>query len=233
MNLTNCAIVIMAKFPEPGKVKTRLQPFITPNDSAQLAMCFLKDTVNKAKYVSDNVIISFSPVEKSVEFNELFSENILFFAQTGNDLGERMLSAFRFAFEQKFTSVVMIGTDSPTFPTEFLLKAFEHLEKSEAVIGETTDGGFYLIGLNRLYNNAFKDIEWSSEKTFEQTKSNFFRLGIKYSEIPVWYDVDTQHDLEKLNKDKLLQEVAPFTFKYFEEKKDTKSGLICVESIFP
>jgi uncharacterized protein len=221
MNPTKCAIVIMAKYPEAGKVKTRLQPFITPKESAELALCFLQDTVNKAKSVSDEVIIAFSPEEKTSEFSELLSQELMFFAQVGDDLGDRMLSAFEFAFEQNFTSVVMIGTDSPTFPPEFLSRAFSYLEESNAVIGKTIDGGFYLIGFKKIDSKVFKNVKWSTENTFEQTKTNFMKLGIRYSELPVWYDVDTHSDLDKLRKDQALQEFAPITFQYLSTKKDT------------
>jgi uncharacterized protein len=222
MILANCAIVIMAKYPEAGKVKTRLQPFFTECESAELAKCFLQDTVNKALCVTKNVIIAYSPSYKQDEFSTLLSGNVTFIAQNGVDLGDRMLNAFQCAFKQNFNSVLMIGTDSPSFPTEFLEQSFKVLKENDAVIGETIDGGFYLIGLNKLYTEIFNAVEWSSSKTFLQTKSNFKKLEISFSELPVFFDVDVPQDLKRLQEDMLLHTFAPITYQFLTTKRDTK-----------
>lgn len=209
-----CAIIIMAKVPEAGKVKTRLQPFLTPEQSAELAECLLQDTINKAKALENKLIIAYSPPERRDYFNSFHNLNLL--AQNGNDLGERMLNAFEFAFDNDSDSVVMIGTDSPTFPPDFIKKAFAYLEQNNAVLGKTEDGGFYLIGLQKLDKRIFANVEWSSEKTFEQTKNNLTNLEFSLAELPIWYDVDEPKDLERLWKDELLQEFAPKTAEWLK-----------------
>lgn len=213
----NRAIIIMAKVPEAGKVKTRLQPFLTPEQSAKLANCLLQDTINKAKSLKYKLIIAYSPIEKSSFFDSFHSIKLV--AQSGKDLGERMFNAFEFAFSQTLDSVVMIGTDSPTFPPEFIEKAFDFLDTSDAVLGKTEDGGFYLIGLSRLDKRIFQNVEWSSEKTFEQTKNNLARLDFSLTELPIWYDVDEPKDLERLREDEYLQQFAPKTFDWLKNLK--------------
>ena len=85
-----------------------------------------------------------------------------------------MFNAFKFVFEQKTDAVVMIGTDSPTFPIDYIEQAFEFLEtNSDVVLGKTEDGGFYLIGLRKLPERIFENVEWSSPATFEQIFENF------------------------------------------------------------
>ncbi len=225
MNSENCVIVIMAKFPEAGKVKTRLQPFLTPNESADLAMCFLQDAVNKVITVSKNVLISYTPKENYDDFVKLLPENFNFEAQKGADLGDKLLNAFQVAFDLNFEFVVVIGTDSPTLPTNFMTNSFEILQNNDAVIGETSDGGFYLIGLkktDKLNLKLFDQVEWSSPNTFKQTKNNFEKLNLSFFELPIFYDVDTPEDLAKLQKDQCLQQFAPITYQYFSTKKDTK-----------
>ena len=111
----------------------------------------------------------------------------------------------------------MIGTDSPTFPAQFITQAFEMLSETDAVLGETADGGFYLIGLRKLKKEIFETIEWSSPKTFEQTARNIENLNLKLSFLPNWYDVDTPDDLKRLKKDLSKNpSIAPKTFEFLK-----------------
>jgi len=210
-------IIIMAKVPIAGTVKTRLSPFLSAEQSATLAECFLRDTVGKAKSLSDELIIAYTPVEKrNVLLTTLPNEQI-FIEQKGANLGGKMFHAFEFAFSQNSDAVVMIGTDSPTFPAQFITQAFEMLLETDAVLGKTADGGFYLIGLRKLKKEIFETIEWSSPKTFEQTARNIENLNLKLSFLPNWYDVDTPDDLKRLIKDLSKNpSIAPKTFEFLE-----------------
>ena len=223
------AIIIMTKIPLAGTVKTRLQSFLSAEECAELAAAFLMDTENKAKTVCNETIIAFSPPGKGMELENLLQYEHEFIEQTGADLGERMFNAFQFAFEKDLDAVVMIGTDSPTFPPEFIAKAFEFLEKTDAVLGKTTDGGFYLIGLHRLKREIFENVEWSSPNTFAQTKRNFMHLNFDLREIPAWYDVDEPADLRRLCSEFQINEsarhIAPQTFRWINRHKTfPKSG---------
>ena len=131
-----------------------------------------------------------------------------------------MSNAFKFAFAQNSDAVVVIGTDSPTFPAEFLEEAFEFLEAdSDIVMGKSEDGGFYLIGLRKIHSGLFENVAWSSPKVFEQTARNAERLNLRLSQIENWYDVDTPADLVFLRKEMLtnekMRECAPETFRWF------------------
>src|SRR5688572_8313080 len=110
------SVIIMAKAPSAGTVKTRLQPHLSPDECAALAAAFLRDAVKKAETVCENVILAYSPPEKLDTLKKILPSQSIFIQQTGGDLGERMFNAFKFAFKQNSDSVVMIGTDSPTFP---------------------------------------------------------------------------------------------------------------------
>jgi len=207
----------MAKVPIAGTVKTRLQPFLSAEQSATLAECFLRDTVNKAKILSNELIIAYTPVEKLDVLLAILSNEQIFIEQIGANLGDKMSRAFEFAFSQNSDAVVMIGTDSPTFPAQFITQAFEMLSETDAVLGETADGGFYLIGLQKLKREIFKLVEWSSPKTFEQTARNIENLGLRLSLLPNWYDVDTPDDLKRLKKDlSKSSSIAPKTFKFLK-----------------
>lgn len=211
------ALIIMAKVPTAGNVKTRLQPFLSPDECAALSEAFLRDAENKAKTVCENVILAYSPDEKINDLKSIFPAQNIFVGQTGKDLGEKMFNAFKFVFEQKTDSVVMIGTDSPTFPFDFIEQAFEYLEtNSDVVLGKSEDGGFYLIGLRKLERGIFENVRWSSSDTFEQVFENIHRLNLHLREVPSWYDVDERADFEKLREEILhnsnAQRRAPATF---------------------
>ena len=217
------AIILMTKIPLAGTVKTRLHPILPPEECAALAAAFLQDAFLKAQSVCGNTMIALYPFYESDKLKNILHAAPLLIEQIGEDLGERMFNAFQFAFENDSDAVVLIGTDSPTFPPEFIAKAFEYLEKTDAVLGKTADGGFYLIGLRRLKKEIFENVEWSSAQTFEQTLRNITRLNFNLQEIPAWYDVDEPEDLHKLFVEfqtiKRAREIAPKTFRFLTKQK--------------
>lgn len=211
----------MAKVPLPGTVKTRLQPALSPEKSAELARAFLLDTVNKAESVCENIILAYSPAAEINLLKKILKSENTFLAQKGADLGEKMLNAFEFAFtRQTDSAVVMIGTDSPTFPARSIEQAFEYLETgAEIVLGKTADGGFYLIGLKKIFPSIFDRIAWSTRTVFTQLSRNLEKLKItKTKLVPTCFDVDTAHDLERLRKEisgnPNIQKIAPETYEW-------------------
>lgn len=213
------AIIIMAKVPLVGTVKTRLQPFLTPDKCAELATAFLQDAEKKVKTVCENTILAYSPADKINILENILQTKNTYIAQTGENLGERMLTAFEFAYAQNVDAVVMIGTDSPTFPPDFIRQAFEYLEtSSDLVLGRSVDGGFYLIGLRKLIPKLFENIAWSTSSVFEQTVTNAEQLGLKKMLLPEAYDIDTPADLfilrDEILLNKEIQTRAPATYQW-------------------
>ncbi len=211
------AIIIMAKAPVPGAVKTRLEPFLSPAECAELAAAFLRDAFAKAKTVCENTILAYSPAAQRAVLESVLQTETIYVEQTGADLGERMSNAFEFAFASGSDAVVMIGTDSPTVPADFIRRAFEFLEnESDIVLGETADGGFYLIGLRKNYPELFENVAWSSARVFKQTTANAERLKLRAAQIPVLYDVDVPDDLARLRKEMLIDDKieAPATYQW-------------------
>ena len=213
----NRAIIIMAKAPSAGNVKTRLQPFLSAEQCAALSEAFLKDALSKAKSIGENIILAYSPPDETDALKKLLPSQSIFVEQTGRDLGERMFNAFEFAFAEKSDSVVMIGTDSPTFSADFIEQAFGFLEtNSDAVLGKTEDGGFYLIGLRKPRKEIFENVAWSSPQTFGQIYENIQKSKLHLREISGWYDVDEPQDFEKLRGEILhnpnAQKRAPETY---------------------
>lgn len=222
----NRIIIIMAKVPRAGNVKTRLQPFLSPGQCRDLAEAFLFDALEKTQILCDELIIAFAPASEKDYFDDLPNRNLTLVEQRGADLGVKMSNAFEFAFRRDSdANVVLIGTDSPTFAPEFIEGAFEFLEsEAEMVLGESADGGFYLIGLRANAPTLFDRIEWSSALVYGQMTRNVERLKINLQTIPAWYDVDTPNDLRRLRdellKNEKVQKIAPHTFQWLNQNTE-------------
>jgi len=215
----NKAIIIMTKVPFPGEVKTRMQPFLSEKQSAELATALLKDAEEKIANTNYGRIIAYSPVNYKKRLKAILQHDHLLIDQAGENLGDRMMNAFRFGFDQGFDAIVMIGTDSPTFPSESIEEAFGQLEEGiDLVLGESEDGGFYLIGLKTTYTDLFEGVNWDSDNTFERTMKNATNLGLIEGLVSPWYDVDLPEDLERL-KDELAQnpDLAPNTSEWLKK----------------
>lgn len=217
-------IIIMTKVPRAGNVKTRLQPFLAPDECETLAEAFLADAIFKTRAVCDRLIVAFAPENEKSYFDKFARENITLVAQRGADLGEKIFRAFEFAFDSDANAnALVIGTDSPTFPVEFIEQSFEFLEtKEEAVLGATDDGGFYLLGLRENHRAIFADVEWSSPRVFAQTRRNVERLQLGLQFVPAWYDVDAPEDLRRLRDEfshsEQARKFAPQTYLWLRER---------------
>ncbi len=121
------------------------------------------------------------------------------FQQREDDLGGRMANAFGLAFAEGYQAAVIIGTDSPDLPLSFIAAAFRKLEQTsvDAVYGPSEDGGYYLLGLKRFYDELFRDIPWSSDGVLEKSLARAVGAGIRTDLLPSWYDVDTAADLQR------------------------------------
>ena len=198
------ALVIFAKWPLPGQVKTRLCPPLRPDQAAELARCFLLDTVERVSRIEEvQVWVAFTPAESELRFRTLLPASVRYLPQRGNDLGERELNIFIDLFEKAAPRVAIMGSDIPSVPLAYLRSAFDLLKNPDcdAVLGPSRDGGYYCIGAQAGRAGLpalFEHIEWSTEKVMQQTlrQARLHNLNIRL--IPRWYDVDTVEDMRKL-----------------------------------
>ncbi len=202
MNQKRC-LVIFVKYPEKGKVKSRLVLGDDDGYVADLYHCFIEDLLERVSSGNYRFLIAFDPPEKETAFAELFGKNFSYMPQTGADLGKRMHNAFTACFAEGFQSVVLIGSDSPDLPREIIEKAFGLLESYEVVIGPTYDGGYYLIGFskNSFSEVFFENMVWSTNSVYAETIRRFEQEGISFHVLPTWRDIDTVNDLKALLKD--------------------------------
>jgi rSAM/selenodomain-associated transferase 1 len=201
----------MVKAPRAGAVKTRLVPPLTGAEAASLAAAFARDTVAAVRRVVRETVVAYAPDDGRATLEALLDgEGLLWLAQRGEDLGERIESAASYAFERRVGPVVVVGTDSPTLPPSFVSRAVASLSagESDVALGPTDDGGYYLVGLREPFGNLFRHVEWSTPRAYRQTASNASRLGLRVLKLPRWYDVDTRADLLRLRDDIISDEEA-------------------------
>lgn len=200
------ALIIFAKAPVPGQVKTRLQTHLSAEECAELHASFIIDAIRIAHRVPDSdIFISCHPGVENPFFQKVARDHkVRLTPQNGNDLGERMANGIRDALSTGYKKVVIIGSDSPDLPPEYIQEAFKRLETSEMVIGPATDGGYYLIGgIKEL--PVFEGIPWSSDKVFEMTLKKAGGHGLIFSVLNEWYDIDTWEDLQRFKANQKIQ----------------------------
>ncbi len=206
-----CALAVMAKAPRPGKVKTRLSPPLTLEQTAALNVQFLRDTTeNLASIPHAAGLISYTPVGDEALFAGLLPETFALVAQRGDGFGERLLAAAEDILAIGYGAVCLIDSDSPTVPAGAFYRAVEVLgwPGDRVVIGPSDDGGYYLIGMKVAHAEPFERIAWSTASVYEETVARCREAGIEVVTLPTWYDVDDAATLEML-EDELLHGIEP------------------------
>ena len=195
------AVAIMAKAPEPGQVKTRLCPPLSHSEAAQLYQCFLRDKIAQVNTLPRAApVVSYSPDESKPVFRDLTPPHFILLPQHGDDLGARILFTFDQLFQQGYTQVTVIDSDTPTLPTAYLEQALALIaaRQNDVVLGPTEDGGYYLIGLRQSYHELFERMPWSTSQVFPETRRRSEQAGLTVACTESWYDVDTPEDLVRL-----------------------------------
>ena len=205
------ALVVFAKRPEPGHVKTRLVPPLTEAEAAALYDAFLRDGL--ARYAAPGAFGEATGEAVAVRLylagegalpDDVVPAGVTVHAQRGDGLGARMQRAFLETFADGFGRVAVVGTDHPTLPLAFLGEAFRALEAPRtAVLGPSDDGGYYALGLNDLPADApgLFAMRYSHAGVFDETLARLLGAGLRPVVLPPWYDVDDAADLRRLLAD--------------------------------
>ena len=189
----------MAKAPIAGTVKTRLVPFLTAGQAAELARALLLDQLEHLSALENaGLYLAFAPPEEEAFMRRLAPARFEIFAQSEGDLGARMQNIFTRLFARGYDAVVLIGADLAPVPFEYFAQAFDYLNAgaARAVLGPTRDGGYYLIGLNRPSPELFTEMTWSHDRVFAQSLTRLDELGVATNILPPWFDIDTADDLK-------------------------------------
>ncbi len=190
---------VFAKWPVPGGVKTRLGP---PAFAARVASAFLRDTLDRLSRVqhADQRVLNFAPLASERDFASLTAGRYGLRPQGEGDLGQRLARFCAEVVARGARSVVVVGTDSPTLPVEYVEEAFDKLEPgpNTLVLGPAADGGYYLFGCAGGVPPVFTGIDWSTARVLHQTVARLQDPAWKLVLLPPWYDVDTPDDWELL-----------------------------------
>jgi hypothetical protein len=197
-------IIIFTRYPMPGKVKTRLIPAIGPKKASRLQKLMTEHIVEQAmefcnKQNKSKLSISVYGTGGNIkDFKAWLGPEVDYQLQPQGELGFRMGMIFRNACKFKKKPVVLIGSDLPGLTFEIFQQAFEALEKNDLVLGPSTDGGYYLIGMKVFYPELFQNIEWGTKNVYKKTIDVVEKVGLEFKELPVLHDIDRAEDLEIL-----------------------------------
>ena len=199
MNRSGSAVVIMAKEPEPGKVKTRLCPPLTPRDAADLYTAFLLDTVGLVSATSGaDRFLAYDPPSAAEFFRQIVPRPAECVPQGTGDLGMRLSRISRGLFFRGYRRVVILASDTPHLPRDCIDRAFSLLDETDVVLGPCDDGGYYLVGSRVMAPALFEGIAWSTPAVLEQTPARAEAAGLSWEMLPPCYDVDTIDALRRL-----------------------------------
>jgi rSAM/selenodomain-associated transferase 2/rSAM/selenodomain-associated transferase 1 len=207
-------ILIFARYPEPGRAKTRLIPTLTPLGAARLHRRMTEHVLGAARAFqrargcrADVKITICHTGARQKDFRAWLGTDLDFAEQVHGDIGARMLGAFKTAFQKKAEPVIGIGSDVPGTTLEILQQATESLRYKDIVLGRAEDGGYYLIGMKSLYPGLFEGIDWGTGRVYEQTCGNIHRLGLALAEMPPLRDVDRPDDLAAVRDDPYFSDI--------------------------
>jgi rSAM/selenodomain-associated transferase 1 len=220
-----CALGVMTKAPRAGQVKTRLVPPLTPEEAAQLNVCFLRDTTAAIAEACNKIargVAVYTPAGCESAYADILPNEFDLLPQRGDGFGERLSFAADDLFRCGFSSVCLIDSDSPTVSAELYSKAVESLsmEGDRVVLGPSDDGGYYLIGLKQNHPALFERIDWSTERVFDQTVDRAHELNIEVVLLPTCYDIDDRRSLSRLCTELLGRgstDAAPNTKRFLTE----------------
>jgi len=195
------ALLVFAKTPKPGKVKTRLLAAVSPEAAAALHAACIEDTLRLALKLRGCDVFVFA-AGGTRYFRKLVKKRgsdarVTVLPQRGADLGARMEGAFRKCFAMGYREVVVIGTDTPWMGSARVRQAFAELRATDVVIGPAEDGGYYLLGTRKIVADIFRGIPWGTERVIELTLKKIVALRLRSRLLRRDFDLDRPEDLER------------------------------------
>jgi rSAM/selenodomain-associated transferase 1 len=199
--VSGAAIGIVCKAPQAGLSKTRLAKAVGAIAASELSACFLRDVAAAIEAVPEALSRRgygvYAPAGAESIMRQLLPANFGLLLQAGDDLGHVLIGATRAFLDAGHDCMLLVNGDSPTLPPRFLTQAIESLRApgDRMVLGPTSDGGYYLIGLKQPHRELFARIAWGTDTVARATCDRAREIGLATTLLPEWYDVD---DIESL-----------------------------------
>ena len=186
-------LLIFTRNPELGKCKTRLAKSVGDENALEIYKILLNHTLELTRGLNCDKAIYYSV---KIRENDIWNEKVYQkFEQKGEDLGERMLNAFNNGFESGYEKIVIVGSDILDLTEEIIYKAFDSLKFNEIVLGPAEDGGYYLLGMNKLCSTIFLNKEWGTSSVLNDTLTDLKDHKVKLLEE--LNDIDTYNDMKR------------------------------------
>ncbi len=192
------ALIVFLKKPVEGKVKTRIGTAVGHSTAVAIYDKLLKKTADVVNGLRKDIFVF-----TDVPFDVPYFENYILRSQKGEDLGGKMRNAFKSIFDEGFSKVGIIGTDCYDLSKEIIDDNFNKLLNTDFVLGPSFDGGYYFLGMSKLNEEVFENVDWSTDKVLQQTveliqqNGNSYTLGDRLSDVDEVSDVNLYPELEK------------------------------------
>lgn len=192
------AVVVFARAPELGKVKTRLAADLGDGVALEIYELLVSRTLQMTRALDDCMrVVQFTPAGAREKMSRWLEDDLLLEAQCEGDLGERMACALERRFNSGCERVLLIGTDAPDLTAGILEQAFRRLDDNSVVVGPAVDGGYYLIGMCEPHPELFSGVPWSAGDTLSRTLEAARHAGLSVHLLPELADVDTADDWKR------------------------------------
>ncbi|WP_051460591.1 TIGR04282 family arsenosugar biosynthesis glycosyltransferase [Xanthobacter sp. 126] len=200
-----CAIAVMAKASAPGRTKTRLCPPLDPTEAAAFNTAFIQDIVGNilaaGRMAPVSAYVAYGPAGAAHFFDAVLPPGVGRMEAVAPGFGACLTMTLAHLFALGHPAAAVLNADSPTLPPALLAELADVLAQpgDRAVLGPSTDGGYYVLGLKTPHWHLFADIDWSTERVFEQTLARAAEIDLPVHVLPPWYDVDDAHALRLLH----------------------------------
>lgn len=189
------ALIIIAKYPEEGLVKTRLNGFMPADKILELYKYLLEQTIHKLSEIPGiDTYIAYAPEDAENYFSR-FGTGLI--RLPGFDLGLNMSHSFNVIFRKGYQKVALVGADIPDLSASIILHAFNLLSDNDLVYGPAEDGGYYLVGMKKLIKEVFENVPWSSDTTLSKSVEQAGIAGYTVGYTNKLWDIDTIEDVKK------------------------------------
>ncbi len=219
-------LVIMAKAPRPGAVKTRLAQSLSSAAVTELYRCLLEDTLAMARSLSGVAVAVMCPESEEQELRHFLGSAVPVLAQTGEGLAAGLTSVFRHFATAAGQHVIAFNSDSPHLAPSVLDGAFEILVAHDVVVGPTNDGGYYLVGAKAVHPSLFAGDGMGTGSAFDRLLARVRTLQLSAGFTDVFYDVDVPDDLLRLGRElQVAPARAPRTAAWFVDWEEAVAQL--------
>lgn len=228
MKETKEALILFSRIPIAGHTKTRLMPFLSGEECAELHSAFLKDIFNTFKNTGRDIFIFHTPDDLDNYIEKHFEGYVEKDIQSGEDLGKKMFNAIDYVLSKGYESCILIGADIPEITISSLEKGFEVLKEKDIVLAPTADDGYYMVGMKKATDAIFTNQHYGSGKVIENAVLAAEKSGLTVGFSDLYVDIDTKEDLkllyERIESDEYE---CPNTKKYIDEVIKERLDKLC------